>query len=40
MFRRKIEKILTKNYQDENARILIVEDARQVGKSFIVRKTA
>lgn len=40
MFRRKIEKILTKNYQDENARILIVEGARQIGKSFIVRKTA
>lgn len=40
MFRRKIEKILTKNYQDENARILIVEGARQVGKSFIVRRTA
>ena len=40
MFRRKIEKILTKNYQDENARILIVEGARQIGKSFIVRETA
>ena len=40
MFRRKIEKTLVKNYQNENSRILIVEGARQVGKSFIVRSTA
>ena len=40
MFRRKIEKILEKNYQDENAKILIIEGAMQVGKSFIVRRTA
>ena len=40
MFRRKIEKTLLKNYQNENAKILIVEGARQVGKSFIVRNTA
>lgn len=40
MFRRKIEKILKKNYQDENAKILIVEGARQIGKSFIIRSTA
>lgn len=40
MFRRKIEKKLTKNYRDENAKILIVEGARQIGKSFIVRETA
>lgn len=40
MFRRKIEKTLVKNYQNENAKILIVEGARQVGKSFIVRNTA
>lgn len=40
MFRRKIEKTLLKNYQNENAKILIVEGARQVGKSFIVRSTA
>ncbi len=40
MFRRKIEKILEKNYQDENAKILIVEGARQIGKTFIIRETA
>lgn len=40
MFRRKIEKILDKNYLNKDAKILIVEGARQVGKSFIVRRTA
>ncbi len=40
MFRRKIEEILVKNYQDKNAKILIVEGARQIGKTFIIRTTA
>ena len=40
MFRRKIEKILEKYYSDKDAKILIVEGAGHIGKTFIIRQTA
>lgn len=40
MFYRKIEEKLNRYYQDENAKILVIDGARQIGKSFIVRETA
>ena len=40
MFNRKIEAQLNNYYKDENSNILIIKGARQVGKSFIIRKTA
>jgi len=39
MFKRKIEKNLYDYYKNKDSRILIVEGARQVGKSFIIRET-
>lgn len=38
--RRKIEKTLDDYYKNPDAKILIVEGARQIGKSYIIRKTA
>lgn len=40
MFKRKIEQTLIENYNDSNANILIVDGARQIGKSYIIRYTA
>ncbi|HAL18975.1 MAG TPA: ATPase [Spirochaetaceae bacterium] len=40
MFRRKIEERLYEYYKNPDDRVLIVEGARQVGKSFIIRHTA
>lgn len=40
MFKRKIEKILLDYYNSKEDKIIIVKGARQVGKSFIIRKTA
>jgi len=36
MMRRKIETIITNNLDDEDSPILLIEGARQVGKSFII----
>lgn len=40
MLYRKIEKILDEYYLDDNAKILIINGARQIGKTFIIRETA
>lgn len=40
MFKRKIETILYENYKDEDSKILIVDGARQIGKTYIIRYTA
>ncbi|MGM9971956.1 MAG: ATP-binding protein [Anaeroplasmataceae bacterium] len=40
MFKRKVENILNDYYNDLNAKIVIIDGARQVGKSFIIRETA
>lgn len=39
-FLRKIETRLNTYYQKEDAKILIINGARQVCKSFIIRETA
>lgn len=40
MFYRKIEKKLFEYYNDNSAKIIIINGARQIGKSFIIRETA
>lgn len=40
MFKRKIEKPLFDYFNDKNAKIVIVDGARQIGKSFIIRESA
>ena len=40
MFNRKIEPKLYDYYNDKNAKIIIIDGARQIGKSYIVRATA
>ena len=40
MLKRKIENTLNSYYNDSNAEIIIVDGARQIGKSFIIRETA
>ncbi len=40
MLKRKIEEKLNRYYKDDNARILVIEGARQIGKTFIIRNTA
>ena len=40
MFRRKIEKTLEKYYSDKDVKILIVEGAGYIDKTFIIRQTA
>ena len=40
MFYRKIEEHLYNYYRNKDARIVVVDGARQVGKSFIIRETA
>ena len=40
MFYRKIEERLYEYYNNENNKILVINGARQIGKSFIIRETA
>ena len=40
MFYRKIESKLYEYYKNQNAKIIVIDGARQIGKSFIVRETA
>lgn len=40
MFYRKIEKTLQEYYESKNEKILVIDGARQIGKSFIIRETA
>ena len=40
MFKRKIEKILNEYYDNKEDKILIIDGARQIGKSYIIRETA
>ena len=40
MFKRKIEKRLIDYYNNQDDNILIIDGARQIGKSFIIRETA
>lgn len=40
MLNRKIEKVLIKNFENKNEKILILTGARQIGKSYIIRETA
>lgn len=40
MFRRKIETTLNSYYNDDKSNILIIDGARQIGKSYIIRHTA
>ena len=39
MFYRKIEERINRYYADKNAKILVIDGARQIGKSFIIRET-
>lgn len=39
MFYRKIEERINRYYADKNANILVIDGARQIGKSFIIRET-
>lgn len=39
MFYRKIEERINRYYVDKNAKILVIDGARQIGKSFIIRET-
>ena len=40
MFKRKVEMILNDYYSNLTAKIIIIDGARQIGKSFIIRETA
>lgn len=40
MFKRKVESILNDYYNNQNDNIIIVDGARQIGKSYIIRATA
>ncbi len=40
MFNRKVEKILNEYYENPLEPIIIIDGARQIGKSFIIRETA
>ena len=40
MFYRKIEKKLNEYYNDSSEKIIVVNGARQIGKSYIIRETA
>ena len=40
MLKRKFEIILNDYYKNLNAKIIIIDGARQIGKSFIIRETA
>lgn len=40
MFHRKIEKKLIENFENRDSKIMIVDGARQIGKSYIIRQIA
>lgn len=40
MFNRKIEKNLIEYYEHPDDKIIIIDGARQIGKSYIIRETA
>ncbi len=40
MFNRKIETLLSEYYRDDNGKIIVIDGARQIGKSYIIRETA
>lgn len=40
MFKRKVEGILNNYYSNKDDKIIIIDGARQIGKSFIIRETA
>ena len=40
MFYRKIEKRLYEYYNNVDAKLVVINGARQIGKSFIIRETA
>lgn len=40
MFKRKIQSVLEKYYQEDDSKILVIYGARQIGKSYIIRETA
>lgn len=40
MFNRKIEKTLVNYYENKNDKIVLIDGARQIGKSYIIRETA
>ena len=40
MFRRKIETVLYDNYKDKESKIIMIDGARQIGKSLIIRASA
>ena len=40
MFYRKIEKRLYEYYNNVDAKIIVINGVRQIGKSFIIRETA
>ena len=40
MLRRKIETAIEEYFRGDNDKILVIDGARQVGKSFIIRETA
>ena len=40
MLKRKIEKVIEEYFLGDNDKILVIDGARQVGKSFIIRETA
>lgn len=40
MFKRKIEEKLKANFRNPDSKILLINGARQIGKSFIIRETA
>lgn len=40
MFKRKIEKTLDEYYKNQESKIIIIDGARQIGKSYIIRETA
>ena len=40
MFKRKVESVLDEYYRNSDAKIVIINGARQIGKSYIIRETA
>ena len=40
MFKRKVESVLDEYYKNSDAKIVIINGARQIGKSYIIRETA
>lgn len=40
LFKRKVESVLNEYYSNSNDKIIVIDGARQIGKSYIIRKTA